>query len=1170
MNTRILIADKHPRAADRFRALFADILTFDDGPSEGPPPLLRVFPDIPALVSAFRNDYDDGRKTPLCILNLPVEGADEPAVVETLHDIDPDTELLLISKTAEADTTPLGSPPSRVHRIRRPADSTQLRTLVLELLRNWNERHQLQDKIQHLQIALEGAGIGLWDRNVQTGVQTLSPQGAQMLGYPPDELDPRLEAWEALIHPEDLDLTRKRMEAHFAWETPYYEAEYRVRTRSGDWKWILARGQVMEWDADGQVLRVAGTYMDISDRKEFEQELRRQRALLYSLIDSIPDLIFYKDVEGAYIGCNPAFGAFTGVHWREIQGKTDYDLFPQELADFFREQDRLMLASEGPRSNEERVGYPDGRQVLLDTLKTPFHGPDGEILGIVGVSRDITDRKSMEEELQKAKEMAEAANQAKSEFLASMSHEIRTPMSGIIGMVDLLQQSRLTRDQRGYLDIIQKSADSLLAIINDILDISKIEAGKVELETIDFDLRTTLEDMSDLMAVKAEEKGILFTCLIDHSVPSLLRGDPGRLRQILINLIGNAVKFTEQGEVLLHVQLVKQSAHHAVLELSIRDTGIGIPSDKLDRIFNKFTQLDMSTTRQYGGTGLGLAIARQLTEMMEGRMKVESREGEGATFRFSVVLEKQPETEQREPALFEDLVKQRILFVDDNSTNRLVLREQLLILGCRFEEASSGAMALELLRSAAAAGAPFDIAILDQELPKMDGVTLGKQIKADPDLRDIRLIMMTSIGNRGDVSRMEAIGFAAYLVKPVRQSRLLECLRAVGAADPEAPRSTPGIITRHTLSENRKRHGRILLVEDNETIQLVSMEMLKQWGYQADLAENGAEAVRALASRPYHLVLMDVEMPVMDGYEATRRIRAEDSDVLDRNIPIIAMTAHAMKRDLDLCLTVGMNDYMTKPIRYNELAVILEKFLSRNPELSESPPTGNIVFDETDVTERLDGNRKLIRMLLAEFVKNTPGRIDALRRAFREREAEQTRILGHTLKGSSATAGAPGMEALASQIESAGKSKAFHTLSPLIEKLATEFVKLKRILSEGGYIQESEASGRSPVDISAALQNVEGNRRLLKECLNDFSRNCLGMLADIRASIEADDPIHLKKAVHRLKGTLVYLAAGPAEDIASRLEAQAAAKDLVGARQTASELVRACETLRSFAAAFSE
>ncbi|MFW6374199.1 MAG: response regulator [Thermodesulfobacteriota bacterium] len=1169
MNTRILIADKHPRAADRFQALFSDILMPDPGPGEEPPPLLRVFSDITALVRAFRNDCDDGRKTPLCILNLPIEGADAPAVVEALHDIDPDTELLLISETAEADTAPLDAPPSRVHRIGRPADATQLRTLVLELLRNWNERHQLQDKIQHLQIALEGAGIGLWDRNVQTGVQTLSPQGAQMLGYPPDELDPRLEAWEALIHPEDLDLTRKRMEAHFAWETPYYEAEYRVRTRSGDWKWILARGQVMEWDADGQVLRVAGTYMDISDRKEFEQELRHQRALLYSLIDSIPDLIFYKDVEGAYIGCNPAFGAFTGVHWREIQGKTDYDLFPRELADFFREQDRLMLASEGPRSNEEWVGYPDGRQVLLDTLKTPFHGPDGEILGIVGVSRDITERKNMEEELQKAKEMAEAANQAKSEFLASMSHEIRTPMSGIIGMVDLLQQSRLNRDQRGYLEIIQKSADSLLAIINDILDISKIEAGKVELETLDFDLRTTLEDMSDLMAVKAEEKGILFTCLIDHSVPSLLRGDPGRLRQILINLIGNAIKFTEQGEVLLHVQPERQSAHRAVIDFSIRDTGIGIPSDKLDRIFKKFTQLDMSTTRQYGGTGLGLAIARQLTEMMGGRMKVESREGEGTTFRFSVVLEKQPEAEAREPAVFEDLRKQRILFVDDNSTNRLVLREQLLTLGCRFEEASSGAMALELLRSAAEAGVPFDIAILDQELPKMDGVTLGKQIKADPNLRDIRLIMMTSIGNRGDVSRMEAIGFAAYLVKPVRQSRLLECLRAVGAADPEA-RPTPGIITRHTLSENRKRHGRILLVEDNETIQLVSMEMLKQWGYQADLAENGAEAVRALTSRPYHLVLMDVEMPVMDGYEATRRIRAEDSAVLDRNIPIIAMTAHAMKRDLDLCLTVGMNDYMTKPIRYNELAVILEKYLSRNPELSGSPPTGKIVFDETDVTERLDGNRKLIRMLLAEFIKNTPGRIDALRRAFRERDADQIRILGHTLKGSSATAGAPGMQALASQIESAGKSKAFHTVSPLIEKMAAEFVKLKRTLSEAGLIQESEASGRIPVDMAAALQNMEGNRRLLKECLTDFSRNCLGMLADIRASIEADDPIHLKKAVHRLKGTLVYLAAGPAGDIASRLEAQAAAGDLVGARQTASELVRACETLRSFAATFSE
>ena len=443
--------------------------------------------------------------------------------------------------------------PDNLYCVRKPFDGDLLVTLVTSLIRGWNSLSGFHEQIQSLDAALEGAGIGLWYWNMQTNTQVINSHWAEMLGYSPGEINPDIKGWEQMVHPDDLPYVKKRLDAHFAWDAPLYEAEFRMRSKTGEWKWILARGQVVEWDADGRVLRMAGTHMDVSERKLFERDLKRQRALLYSLIDSIPDLIFYKDLKGVYLGCNPAFGKFVGFHRQDVVEKTDYDLFSREMADFFREQDRLMLSSGRPRNNEEWVDYPDGRRVLLETLRTPYFGPYGEILGLVGISRDVTERKEMQEELKRAKESAEKANQAKSEFLAGMSHEIRTPMSGVIGMADLLMETDLDPEQKKGLELIHSSAHSLLSIINDILDISKIEAGKIELESIDFDLRAVLKDMNGLMAIKAAEKSLSYRCLIDPDVPSLLRGDPGRLRQVLINLIGNAVKFTSEGGISLAV-----------------------------------------------------------------------------------------------------------------------------------------------------------------------------------------------------------------------------------------------------------------------------------------------------------------------------------------------------------------------------------------------------------------------------------------------------------------------------------------------------------------------------------------------------------------------------------------------------------------------------------------
>ncbi|MCP5126535.1 MAG: response regulator [Gammaproteobacteria bacterium] len=830
---------------------------------------------------------------------------------------------------------------------------------------------------------------------------------------------------EFLHNPEEISASMWRtLKEHgniHDWEACYKNRDGSLTT--------CAVSAAIETNGIGKSFKIIGTLYDITDRKQAEQRI----LTLSQAVEQSPVSIAITDPVGNIEYVNRKFEKVSGYTQAEALGQNPRVLKSGSQPDELYKELWETISSGHEWHGELCNRRKNGEIYWESAFISPICNDHGQIIHYLAIKEDITDRKHMQEQLQQRTEEAQAASRAKSQFLANISHEVRTPLNGVIGMIGLLLDSELPATQRHYTEVAHANGEILLGLLNNILDFSRIETDQLELEALNFNLRVTLEDIVAVLTSQAHEKDLKFTCRTACNVPAfVLRGDPGRLRQILMILGSNAIKFTAQGEVAITVSLASETDQQITMRFEVHDTGIGIPPDKIKLLFNSFQPLDASTTRRFGGIGLGLALAKRLVEKMRGEIHVTSVEGQGSCFWFTAIFDKPLHQTGGEETPDADLHGLRVLVVDDKLSNRLIVTEQLARWRLRYEETGSAQEALTLLREAHAAHDSFHLLITDMQIPDMDGMTLGAVVKADPDLCNTILIMLTSMGQRGDAKKLANIGFAAYLTKPTRPDQLYDCLTTV-VDQAYVSRQIPApLVTRHSLREARCLPLRILVVEDNEINQIIVLKLLEKLGHRADVAANGQEALAALKTRPYDLVLMDIEMPVMNGLEAASRIRSGQAHVADPQMPIIAMTAHTEHEEQERCLKAGMNDHIGKPIDRKMLSQVLERWY---PGRSGTPKTVSQTNNEQTRADaddqwpeipgidtrlgllRIGEDHSLYQRLLDRFVETQSGIATVIRMAVTEDDLDRARRLAHNIKGAASNLGASELEAAARRME---------------------------------------------------------------------------------------------------------------------------------------------------------
>jgi len=998
-----------------------------------------------------------------------------------------------------------------------------------------------------------------WVRSVDEGLELLSLRSADVILF-----DLSVDENRGL---DDLAKLRERFPALPVVVLSALEDEARAATSVHGG----AQDYLIKEDLEASVLEHAVRYA--VERKRVDEELRDTEARYRSLVESLPLNVFRKDLEGRLVFANQLYCQQMRTSWKELEGKTDWDLFPPHLAEKYRRDDAAVLAAGKVFEDVEEHRQQDGETIYVQVLKAPVHDANGNVVGIQGMfwdvsarrraeealrasdarfsslvrsnvigilmvhhdgsiseangafldlvgytqedfdagrlrwdamtppeyaardraaieqlastgtctpwekelirkdgsrvhvlnglvalqgSRDrslcfvvdISTRKEAEAQLKAAKEAADQANRAKSAFLASMSHEIRTPMNAILGMTELVLDTSLTPDQREYLSVVQDSAESLLSLINDILDFSKIEAGKLEMEEVEFGLRDGIGGTLKSLAVAAHQRGLEIVSDIAPDVPERIKGDPTRLRQVLVNLVGNAVKFTEDGEVVVRVRVEERTGENVTLHLSVADTGIGIPDERRRDVFQAFEQLDTSMARKYGGTGLGLAICSRIVELMGGKIWFESTPGRGSTFhvtgRYRVVNGDAAPSFQTERVT---LRGKRVLIIDDNAASRNALSETIRSWEMSPISVGSTADALAAVAAAARENAPFDLALVDACMPETDGFSFVEEFRRLHPGAVRATVMMLNQGNRsGEIARCESLGITAYLMKPINQSELFDTFVAVLCGEALMSGAVPDDAT--AAAANGRLTGlRILLTEDSLYNQKLARGVLGKRGHEVTVANNGREAVDAVRKQNFDLILMDIQMPEMDGLEATRVIRSREAETGTR-VPIIAMTAQAMKGVRERCLEVGMDDYLVKPVRARELHDTIERVLGGTPapqRIDEGHDAPGVPLNWSNALRAVDGDRELLREVIEAFLEECPKLVEQIGESLDRSDADTLRRAAHTVKGALRTFGAEPCMALAERLEDMGRRRelnsapeAYNSLKQQLEHLVPQ------------------------------------------------------------------------------------------------------------------------------------